>query len=651
MDSNIFQEIAESYLQSQVSVLRNLSAKIEFPFISEFAGKTEVFLREKFAAIRTKKDLLEFQNVIDALDEINSIFLRTTDESSYWVISLVKQFYQVLGIDTKDRDILIVNDGKVSYEEGGYGVIVDLFNDRSLSEINFPATKKLDVFFLPAQSNFSISSVAILAHEVGHVYFSCNPGIRDEIVKQVIGQLKADHKDEALFKNTLQKIAKSNLTAQAEEHFCDGIGYYLLGPVFSFALIKILGLNEEEDLTYQQGNHPPIYKRLYNAKADFLAFLNKASKSGKLHSAGQKIKERFFDNLDLIPPSVTSLGKDEVYFVDLANQAAKASLIKHLGKESVYEVKEYEAALAKCLPNLNILIPLVETIEIEKTEIITPWELLVATIFYFSGNLFESDNRFFLDSGLTKEEKIANLKKILINFLKYSINIYSFYSKIKVPLPDSAKKQNTVWKLRERGGSKVDDSFIVVPTIDFEKQYASNAVDLRLGNSFITSKLTEFTHIPTNPSTNSYSNKNIEYFFEKHFIPFHKTFTLHPHSFVLAVTLEYICIPVDHYALVLGRSTWGRLGLNIATATAVGPGFKGCITLELRNLSEVPINLNVGTRICQICLIKNPVELGATSYYLNTANKYICPTEVEYPKINLDPDWSLLNQFYNADPH
>jgi dCTP deaminase len=187
----------------------------------------------------------------------------------------------------------------------------------------------------------------------------------------------------------------------------------------------------------------------------------------------------------------------------------------------------------------------------------------------------------------------------------------------------------------------------VVPTIDFERQYATNAVDLRLGNSFITSKLTEFTHIPTKPSENPLSDKNIEYFFEKHFIPFNKNFTLHPHSFVLAVTMEYICIPADHYALVLGRSTWGRLGLNIATATAVGPGFKGCITLELRNLSEVPITLNVGTRICQICLIKNPEEKGKLAYYLNN-NKYICPTEAEYPKIDQDPDWEILRKYNKA---
>jgi hypothetical protein len=60
----------------------------------------------------------------------------------------------------------------------------------------------------------------------------------------------------------------------------------------------------------------------------------------------------------------------------------------------------------------------------------------------------------------------------------------------------------------------------------------------------------------------------------------------------------------------------------------------------------VPITLNVGTRVCQICLIKKPIEDGTGQYSLNN-NKYICPTEVEYPKINLDPDWDLLNKFNN----
>jgi dCTP deaminase len=54
----------------------------------------------------------------------------------------------------------------------------------------------------------------------------------------------------------------------------------------------------------------------------------------------------------------------------------------------------------------------------------------------------------------------------------------------------------------------------------------------------------------------------------------------------------------------LGRSSWGRLGLIIATATLVEPGFRGTITLELTNVATVPIVLYVGMRIAQIVLFR-----------------------------------------------
>jgi dCTP deaminase len=638
LESKIFQEIAESYLNNQLVILKNLSAKIDFPFIADFAKETESFLLKKHLAIKTKKDLIAFQNIIDTLDEINGIFIRTTDESTYWVMPLIKELYKFLSINIEEREILIVSDSKVSYLDGGYGVIVDLFNNKNIAKLEFPSTKKIDVFFLPQQSNFSISSIAILAHEIGHVFFNIQKDIQSDIVSQIINQLTEDKKTITLFSNPHEKLRRTNLSSHIEEYFCDIMGYYLLGPVFSFASIKILGLIDDDDLTYTQGTHPPVFKRLYNAKQQFVKFLSALNSKDKIYAPLTTIKQRYFDDLYLIPPVENDVTEDDQYFIDLSNNVAQRVFSKYLKKQNLFEPPAFTIAYEKSLDNLNKLIPLIETTSAEKPQSINPWELLVATVLYFYGNIYEAENTFY-NTASEGESRRESLKNILINFIKYSTNLYSFYDRVKTSLPEKMAGKNTVWNLRARGGA--GDPFIVVPTIDFERQYSTNAVDLRLGNTFITSKLTEFTHIPTRPSL----NKNVEYFFEKHFIPFNKDFTLHPHNFVLAVTLEYICIPVDYYALVLGRSTWGRLGLNIATATAVGPGFKGCITLELRNLSEVPITLNIGTRICQICLIKNPIEnANVPAYYLNK-NKYICPTEVEYPKIHLDPDWDLLKKF------
>jgi dCTP deaminase len=87
-----------------------------------------------------------------------------------------------------------------------------------------------------------------------------------------------------------------------------------------------------------------------------------------------------------------------------------------------------------------------------------------------------------------------------------------------------------------------------------------------------------------------------------YYVPFGQGFVLHPRAFVLGVTLEWIRLPCDRAGYVVGRSSWGRHGLIIATATGVHPGFTGCLTLELTNVGEVPITVKPGTTICQLFL-------------------------------------------------
>jgi dCTP deaminase len=51
---------------------------------------------------------------------------------------------------------------------------------------------------------------------------------------------------------------------------------------------------------------------------------------------------------------------------------------------------------------------------------------------------------------------------------------------------------------------------------------------------------------------------------------------------------------------VTGKSSLGRRGLVIETASGIQPGFSGCLALELSNVGEVPIALLPGMQICQI---------------------------------------------------
>jgi dCTP deaminase len=71
-----------------------------------------------------------------------------------------------------------------------------------------------------------------------------------------------------------------------------------------------------------------------------------------------------------------------------------------------------------------------------------------------------------------------------------------------------------------------------------------------------------------------------------------QSFVIHPGEFVLGTTEERVELPDDIVARIEGKSSLGRLGLIVhATAGFVDPGFKGTLTLEITNLTRVPIVL------------------------------------------------------------
>jgi dCTP deaminase len=78
-------------------------------------------------------------------------------------------------------------------------------------------------------------------------------------------------------------------------------------------------------------------------------------------------------------------------------------------------------------------------------------------------------------------------------------------------------------------------------------------------------------------------------------------FVLHPGEFVLGSTLERVQLGNDLVARVEGKSSLGRLGLLVhATAGYVDPGWNGHLTMELSNVSNLPIRLYFGMKIGQL---------------------------------------------------
>ncbi len=178
------------------------------------------------------------------------------------------------------------------------------------------------------------------------------------------------------------------------------------------------------------------------------------------------------------------------------------------------------------------------------------------------------------------------------------------------------KAEQIASELRKPSNPK--DPLIITPMPDIDELDSSGAasVDIRLGCWFLVCRQTRIGVLDVYDETAKIPNETK--LVKSYYVPFGEKFVLHPKSFVLAVTLEWIRLPGDRAAYVIGRSSWGRHGLIIATATGVHPGFTGCLTLELSNVGEVPLTVQPGTTVCQLFIHKvdggNPETIDKSSF-------------------------------------
>ena len=152
------------------------------------------------------------------------------------------------------------------------------------------------------------------------------------------------------------------------------------------------------------------------------------------------------------------------------------------------------------------------------------------------------------------------------------------------------------------------------------------SIDVRLGNEFIVMKKQMLSCL--NILQKNIEYKNLYRYPEKIRINFFDKFVLHPNQLIIGSTLEYIQIPNNLMAYVSAKSAWGRMGLIIATAIKIDPGFKGCITLEIINLGEIPIEINPGIPIAQLIFHKTKALKKDENY----SGIFKFPTGPEFPK-------------------
>ncbi len=151
--------------------------------------------------------------------------------------------------------------------------------------------------------------------------------------------------------------------------------------------------------------------------------------------------------------------------------------------------------------------------------------------------------------------------------------------------PASVLSDGTILELVDEGRIRIDpwDPQMVQPA----------SVDLRLGDSFRVFHNHRATAIDLRDPPANLTEEVV--------VPPGEPFVIHPGEFCLGRTLEWVSIPDDIVARIEGKSSLGRLGLIVhATAGFCDPGFEGTLTLELNNLTRVPIRLYPDLPIAQL---------------------------------------------------
>ena len=176
-----------------------------------------------------------------------------------------------------------------------------------------------------------------------------------------------------------------------------------------------------------------------------------------------------------------------------------------------------------------------------------------------------------------------------------------------------------------------DGNGLVITPLEIS-QIGAASIDLHLGNEFIVFRRASITSMDIIEVPD-----NMHEYQEKVRISNSEQFILHPGQLILGATQEYVALPENITATICGRSTWGRTGLIIATATQIAPSFKGCVTLELVNEGEIPLVLYPGLRVAQLILYRTEGEYSVKS-------RYQFQTGPEFPKFQKERNYLHLRR-------
>src|SRR5882757_6250312 len=130
-------------------------------------------------------------------------------------------------------------------------------------------------------------------------------------------------------------------------------------------------------------------------------------------------------------------------------------------------------------------------------------------------------------------------------------------------------------------------SLVITPLLDVDSAFSADSVDVRLGSHFLLPEVPPLPFLAMDSESAKPAHVRVH-------VPWGKYVVVPAHQTVLGATLEFIKIPVDFSAQILTKSSIARTFVVIETAPWVHPSYRGCLTLEIANVSNTPLLLHPG---------------------------------------------------------
>jgi dCTP deaminase len=174
-------------------------------------------------------------------------------------------------------------------------------------------------------------------------------------------------------------------------------------------------------------------------------------------------------------------------------------------------------------------------------------------------------------------------------------------------------------------------SLVITPLLYREESdvFDADSVDLRLGCYFLLPKTLDQPFFSADRTSATSLHVRVH-------VPLGEFLVVPAHQTILGATLEFIKLPFNVSGEVLTKSSVARTFIVVETAPWIHPQYRGCLTLEIANVSNTPVLLYPGRFICQLVLMNTAQDREE-----KPDPSYFGPVYPEAPKFN-DPQDDLL---------